>query len=283
MNRIKIRLLQVLERRFGLVRRRRIRSEILGRKHTIIEGSQRESEDYDDAWLFALAARSKFAIDVGCNIGQSTLVMLWPGTIERIVLIEANSEALSICAENLITNGLSAKAHFVRAFASSTSGKEIDFYTVGAGAAGSEFGRHAQTAKSLDSKVKVATVSLDDTVRASGVFPDLVKIDVEGSEASVLAGSREIAQRRITKFLVEMHSNPDLSMERNAERILAWCDECGFTAWYLKEKAPLTDPGALAHRGRCHLLLLPSNQPLPDYLLELEQGASLKKALRTIE
>ena len=76
---------------------------------------------------------------------------------------------------------------------------------------------------------------------------DEIKIDVEGAEAKVLAGSHRIAARRETRFLVEMHSNPELSMRTNATEVLRWCEQVEYDAWLLKERAKIIAAERIEH------------------------------------
>src|SRR6266498_4442541 len=142
MNHLSARLHLSLQKAFSLVRKKAVSSTILGRRYTLIQGTHRQNPDYDDAWLLALAHEAQNVYDVGCNIGQSSLLLLWPANVQNIVLIEPNPSALSICAENLILNGLSQKARFVCAIASEKAGDTSDLFTVGSGAAGSMFEGH---------------------------------------------------------------------------------------------------------------------------------------------
>jgi hypothetical protein len=112
-----------------------------------------------------------------------------------------------------------------------------------------------------------------------GVIPDLVKIDVEGAEHSVLIGSTGCARQEKTRFLVEMHANPDVTMEKNTANILDWCGAVNYRAWYLAQEAPLDDPIQINHRGRCHLLLQPAKWEYPDWLVGIKQSAALEAAL----
>jgi hypothetical protein len=123
----------------------------------------------------------------------------------------------------------------------------------------------------------VSTVTVDALTATYGLIPDLVKLDVEGAEYLVLQGATALAQKQMTRFFVEMHSSAQLPMVENTQKVLGWCREQGYRAWYMKEKIELTDPAQVASRGRCHLLLLPEKMALPARLLPLEQGAVLEK------
>jgi FkbM family methyltransferase len=274
---LKTRLLEFLDHHIGLKYKRLEPVSIFQKTYHLIKGTFREKVDYDDAWLMALGNESFNVFDVGCNIGQSTILLLHPGKIGRILLIDPNPEALSQAAENMIRNELVGKAQFICAFASDKPKEKKEFYTVGAGAAGSMYSDYARTASKLHSRYMVPTVTLDDLSKEYGIIPDLVKIDVEGAELLVLEGAVGLAKNQMTRFFVEMHSGVRLPMIENASKILLWCNLWNYRAWYLKKKIELTNPDQVADRGRCHLLLLPSHMKFPSSLMYLEQGDALEK------
>lgn len=251
--------------------------KLLDKPYRLIKGTFRVQPDYDDAWLLALGCDARIVFDIGSNIGQSALLLLHPGNVKKIVLVDPNHLALGQAAQNLILNGWSERSRFVCAFASNQADENVDFYTIGTGSAGSIYASHAKTAATLKSKRSVPTTTVDNLVRTFDCLPDLVKIDVEGAESLVLEGATELAHGQVTHFFVEMHSNTELPMSKNAQKILDWCQQVNYQAWYLKDKIKLTTPKPIAHRGRCHLLLLPNNQDLPQSLVELDQSALLEK------
>jgi FkbM family methyltransferase len=253
---------------------------LIGRQLTVRDGTFTETPDYDDAWLYACAQHSKIAFDVGANVGQSAMLMMLSQGVKRVVLVDANSDALAVAADNLIRNQFSISCQFVRGFAGEHSDATIDFWTVGTGAAGSIFKGHAHTAARAGSVRSVPTISLDKLSELYGVTPDFVKVDVEGAEHDVLLGSKRFASHRRTRFLVEMHSPPELPMERNAALVLEWAASLGYSAWYLSEAVKLDDPQRIARRGRCHLLLQPADWPFPEWLVGIKQSASLPTSQR---
>lgn len=277
------RFMNHIETAWGITFLRVKTSMLLDRQYHVVKGTLRSRVDYDDAWLVALAGEARIVFDIGCNIGQSTLLLLHPGRVEKIVLVDPNALALSLAARNLILNGLEQRARFICAFASDQPDGAITFYTIGSGAAGSMYASHAKTASGMGLKRRVPTTTLDRLMETTDCIPDLVKIDVEGAERLVLKGAAELARRRETRFFVEMHSSAELPMRENAGSILDWCQGAGYVAWYLKEMCPLTTAETIAGRGRCHLLLLPEGESPPDGLTGLEQGASLEKVRRILE
>lgn len=279
---LRARILNQLQESLGISRQQIVSGTLLGRPYRVIKGTLRPEPDYDDAWVLALAQEARCVFDIDCNIGYAALILLHPGCVEEIVLVDPNPLALGQAAQNLILNGLGDHARFVCAFASDQVDGSMDFFTVGSGAAGSMYAGHARTASSLGLRRQVPTTTLDRLFESLHCLPDLVKIDVEGAEYLVLKGAGELARRHSTRFCVEMHSNPELSMLANGQRILDWCRLVEYDAWYLKHKVKLESADAIARRGRCHLLLLPRGTGFPQSLLNLEQGAPLHKVSKRL-
>lgn len=222
--------------------------------------------DIDDFWFNSLAQNSTVLYDIGCNVGKTALMALTNDNIEQVILIDTNPEALCLANINLIQNNYIHKTNSFLGFVSDKNDEELDFYTVGHGAAGSMFKSHAETASFLGMSYKVQTVTLDSLVQYFKSVPDFIKIDVEGAEFFVLNGAKETAKSNRIKILVEMHSNIEMSMTENTEKVLNWCSEVGYTAWYLTDKQKIVNSELVKHRGRCHFLLIPSTADFPSYL-----------------
>jgi hypothetical protein len=126
-----------------------------------------------------------------------------------------------------------------------------------------------------NSYIDVETITLDDIAETYNLWPDLVKIDVEGVEHSVLEGSFKIAKRIGTKFIVEVHSSDSLSIVENTEKILDWCKVNNFIAYYLREHIELIDSKIIDGRGRYHLLLIHKDDQYPDGLNKIHQSADI--------
>jgi FkbM family methyltransferase len=255
-----------------------VSANIFNRSFRVRGQTIRVTPDKDDAWVFACSYISRQIFDIGSNIGQSAMLELFPDTVEHVLLVDPNPMALSIAAENLIVNGLISRVNFECVFISDQSGNQLDFYTVLYGAAGSMYQTHAVTAAKKNSHFKVPTLTIDDLVNKYGI-PDFIKIDIEGAESLALKGSFNCMSKRKTRFLVEMHSNPDLPMFENARRILETCSKVDYKAWYLSRQLELVDPQLLSDRGRCHLLIQPMEWEWPQTILKIKQNSPLDKSL----
>ena len=244
-----------------------------------LKGTYRPKTDQDDAWFFELAKNHKIVMDVGSNIGYMSLIAAIQNKNEGVILVDPNPAALSKASQNLILNGFGIKSKFISAFVGEKDGEKVKFYTVGAGAAGSMFAGHAETASRTNSFFHVDKLTIDTIVNQLDTVPDLVKVDVEGAEGLALQGAKGLASKKQSKFIVEMHAPPELPMKENATNILNWCKANGYKAYYMKEAAELKGAETIAHRGKCHLLLIPEQDNYPEYLKLIKQGDSLPNSI----
>lgn len=249
--------------------------KFIGRDLKTIKGTIRRLQDQDDAWFYYLSGQHKRIFDIGANVGYTALMANIQGYADKLLLVDPNPRALAIAAKNLIYNNLAGNCTFISSFVSDQIGEEIPFYTVGAGAAGSMFKGHAESAASVNSYFMVATTTIDELVGQVGWQPDFVKIDVEGAESFVLRGAEKLAASKSTSFMIEMHSPPELPMVENAKRVLAWCHQFEYESWYMKEQVRLESPEQIAHRGKCHLLLQPKGWNYPEVIKNIRQGAQV--------
>jgi len=271
---LKVILSQLWNRFFG-VRHKIVEETVRGKLLRVYKGTIRKQPDKDDAWFAHLVMDKQVVFDVGANIGYTALLGNIYGNPKTILLIDPNPLALASAAANMILNDLSSNCRFVAAFVSDKSKEKVKFYTVGRGAAGSMFKSHAKSASKLNSWYWVPTLTLDDVAEEQNMDPDFIKIDVEGAEHLVLRGSGKLAKRKRVHYFVEMHSNTNMSMVQNAELILEWCREYEYKAWYMRDAIQLKDAEQIAHRGKCHLLLLPEGTDYPDSIRNVPQGAAL--------
>ncbi|HEY9176143.1 MAG TPA: FkbM family methyltransferase [Flavipsychrobacter sp.] len=243
---------------------------------TVTEGAINKKADKDDAWWYAMAQRYGKIYDVGANVGYSTMLACLNDMDKTVLLADPNPMALEVARQNLERNGMGNCKSYVNAFVGEQRGNQVKFYTLGTGSAGSMFGSHADSAKAVNAWYMVDTTTLDDIVAETGIVPQLVKIDVEAAESHVLNGAQALARQQTAIFLVEMHAPPEMPMLKNAGLVLDWCTANSYQAYYMKEHTLLTSPEQIAHRGRCHLLLLPSRMPYPEYLEAIGEGDEIR-------
>ncbi len=273
---------QVLKRLYYFIRPNKDNykeGELCGVSLNLLSGTLREKADQDDAWWFYLTKHHNIVFDVGANIGYTALLALIQDPKRQIILVDPNPKALQMAAMNIIQNNLGSRAQYLTAFVGDKLDDTVKFYTVGAGAAGSMYASHAETASAMNSFMDVKTVTLDYIYEFYEIQPDLVKIDVEGAETLVMKSASKLAKEAKCTFFIEMHKVEGLGMEAAGDVMVEWCSVNNYKAWYLKTEEVLSSGKAIATRGKCHLLLLPDNAPYPDYLEGVAQNSPLPKSI----
>tara|TARA_B100000945_G_scaffold316188_1_gene316648 strand:+ start:815 stop:1672 length:858 start_codon:yes stop_codon:yes gene_type:complete len=251
---------------------------ILGKKYTITKGCIRNVSDYDDAWLLFLSSKAEIVFDVGCNIGQSSLLITHSNSLKKLILIEPNPLSLSMAAENLIINNKSENIIFIPKAAYNKSKINIKLWSMQGAFAGASLDvSYTDTGKITKNYFDVETITLDEIAETYSYFPDLVKIDVEGTEFSVLEGSINIAKKENTIFIVEIHSSIELNIVENTNKILQWADQNNYNAYYLCEHKKLINSEYIKQRGRYHMLLIHKQKKYPDGLNRIKQGLNIEQ------
>lgn len=256
-----------------------VSSGLCGFNLKVFRGTIRKKVDQDDAWFFYLAQHHNIIFDIGCNVGYTALLAMVQNPSRPYLLVDPNPTALNQAQLNLISNNLGYKAHYFSGFVSDRQNEVVKFYTIGAGAAGSMYASHAESAAMVNSFMPVRTVTLDFLYQYYNMKPDLVKIDVEGAETLVMNGATILAKETQCAFFVEMHSVENLKMEKAGQLMIDWCKANQYKAWYLKDAVELISADMIKRRGKCHLLLLPERKKYPEYLKNIPQGAPLPSTI----
>ena len=230
------------------------------------EARPRETGDRDYRVLQALARGRRCILDVGANVGLTMLVMSATMADDgRIITFEASEDACALIRANAALNGLADRVLVVNALIAERSGLTLDFYGDAASGSASIIPGYLSHHRPL----RKVTLALDDFVAQEEVAPDFIKIDVEGAELQVIAGlARTMATVRPLLF-VELHTWNDITVAGTAARLLEQLEPPGYCLVYLRTKSVVTDPAVFADRGRCHVLLCPSESPLLGELATL--------------
>lgn len=269
---LKLKAKLILFKKIGLVRRKVVSVNMYGRDLEIVENSLREASDLDTAWCFYLAKNSSIIFDVGVNTGQNAIMMLTNPQIQKMVLVEPNIEALSIAVENIMRNNLIHKVSVFRAFASDEVKENQKFWNFYGDASASMYESQAATARFTKQFSYVPATTLDLIAKFFDIIPDLIKLDVEGAEIKALNGAKEIALSNKTKFIVEVHTFPEMPIEKSVTLILQWCKEVNYIPYLLFDKSVLKSPVQVPKASRYHVLILPELMEFPKYLLKVKEG-----------
>jgi len=203
--------------------------------------------------------RSSCVFDVGANVGFYFLSALSARNVQTEVhAFEPQGELAALLQDHVHRNVL-ARAHVVPRAVSSCSGRAQLMIPQSGTMASLEPGFLTRRAASWIESVAVETTSLDDYASTIGCLPDLIKIDVEGHEPSVLEGAKRILESRPT-LLVE------ISAESAHSRPIMTLFELGYLAYAVegRQLVPVTHAALCEHfresgapRSDCLFTVLP--------------------------
>ena len=156
-----------------------------------------------DVVLPSLSHGPEILFDVGANCGFFGLRRCLQNLEAQVYCFEPHPRTFGVLQRNVELNGLSGRVRVVQCAVGAVSGKcriEMD--------ATSSMAVLAQ-GRAPDGKaattVEVPMVSLDNYCRERQVWPDALKIDVEGFEVEVLIGAVECLTR-VKRLVLEYHS-----------------------------------------------------------------------------
>lgn len=178
-------------------------------------------------WITA-ARRSNCVLDIGAYTGLYTLIAAATNESASIHSFEPNPSAYKRLAANILDNGFGERVILHEAAVTNSSGTASfhlpsnDLPTSGS--------LHDQGFRGFaGTKISVPKVRLDDAINRD-VFPDLVKLDVEGFEIQALEGMERILTGR-PSLIVEC--NPDGPIPELEKLLLA---HYGYSSFHLTNK-----------------------------------------------
>jgi FkbM family methyltransferase len=168
-------------------------------------------------------------VDVGANDGYYTLFAarrVGPGG--RVVAVEPSSRERAHLERNLSRNGLDT-VHVVAAALGAREGT-VDLHLAhGVHAGHNTLGDFAHDDVVRTSSERVPLEALDTLVARLGLTRvDMVKVDVEGGEADVVAGARKVLTTMRPLLLMELNDRALRAQGESAERLLRMLQELNY-------------------------------------------------------
>jgi FkbM family methyltransferase len=192
------------------------RSQTIGKIR--IAGTRPEHIDHVRAWrdghertmatrLAAALKPGMTVIDAGAYLGYFTLIAAERvGPAGRVVALEPHPESYAALVENVRENGFEDRVTTLRIALADQRRRRS--FTLDSNPARSKLDRPGADTASID----VECASLDDLVPGEST-PDLIKVDVEGEEVSVLAGMGRTLTRVKSGFVMIVELNPDALLD----------------------------------------------------------------------
>jgi FkbM family methyltransferase len=159
-------------------------------------------------------------IDVGANVGFFTLQFAsWVMEGGRVIALEPEVVNYESLRRTVARAGLSAVVETVQAAVSDVTG--TGFLQLNPA--------HPGDHKLGPTGVAVATTTVDSLLSARG-WPEvsLIKIDVQGAEARVLAGARQTLERFRPVLFLEVEDRKLAQYGSSASELLTSCTACGY-------------------------------------------------------
>jgi FkbM family methyltransferase len=160
--------------------------------------------------------------DVGGGFGLYSLLAARNGA--EVFVFEPFSRNAASIRSHARMNGLEAAIHVVPEAAHSESGR-LRLMLTHRGSQMAPVG-----ADDGGTTMEVSCITLDEFARAHPA-PSLIKVDVEGAEAEVLRGAREIFERSRPRLICEVHD------AENRALVLEWLRERRYSVRWLEPAA----------------------------------------------
>lgn len=192
--------------------------------------------------------------DIGFNVGEFTQTCFNKYKDCNVIAVEANPNLCNAVSQHFFTN---YNFSLLNNLVSNKDNEEIDFYishaTTGVSTASTEFmnnSRFTQGSKNLPQNsvswappVKVQSTTINAMIERYGM-PDLIKIDVEGYEYTVLSGLTQKAN----DICFEWHEEEKDNLYKILEHLQSLgYDQFGVIGWFdegdVFEKATFSDKG----------------------------------------
>jgi FkbM family methyltransferase len=179
------------------------------------------------------------ALDIGANVGcYSLLFGQWVGPAGKVFAFEPSPDSFAGLCRHITLNCLAEVVIPMPAAVSDASTAVQLLHDSSHGSNRVIFPGEAAGARPT---LSVPAVTVDEFCEREKILPDLIKIDVEGSELAVLRGARRTIRAcgdRLNLFM-EMHPTTWAAVGMTKEDLLTELEVQGLAAAPLKEGGPL--------------------------------------------
>lgn len=165
------------------------------------------------AKLLDISKNKKVIFDIGAHIGLCTLPL--SRLALNIVSFEASPTNFKYLKKHLKINSIS-NVKLAPFLVGKENIKKVDFYDVGEGSG-------IPSIVNLKNKKKyIETRNLK--IKQISIIPDVLKIDVEGSEFNVLDGASQVLRKYRPDIIISLHPDHLRLLQRNINEIYDYCN-----------------------------------------------------------
>jgi len=155
--------------------------------------------------------------DIGSHIGYMSVIFASIAKYGKVVCFEPNAESFKYLYDN--TKAFS-NCNLEKLAISDTNGA-VDFYTENLTGQNSSLVKnfqglvsninHSQLKNVQIKTVRVTQISIDEYCTKNNIYPDFLKIDIEGNELRALIGAKKTLKMTQSNIMVEINNNKDTS------------------------------------------------------------------------
>jgi FkbM family methyltransferase len=203
-------------------------------------------KSYEEAFektFQALVPSGSTVFDIGANTGRLTVSLAnRVGHSGRVVAFEANPETADVLRDVVrLNNWENVRVENVAVGA--TEGTLSFLIVEGCSPAQRVFVEEQGTPE------QVRQVSIDDYVRATGLVPDVVKVDVEGYEFNVVKGALQTLDEHSPALCIEIHPRRMKPLGHTQDQIGQTLRGLGYAQTFeFRNATSKADPGSPFHR-----------------------------------
>lgn len=180
--------------------------------------------------------------DVGVAWGVMTSmfasIVSRTGAKGQVHSFEANPKMLPVIDTLVNANGLQGVVTVNNNLICDQSGKQSVFYVVDGYQAVASSANSCVRDKG-GKEVYVETLALDDYCKEKNLYPDYVKIDIEGAEYVAVMGMKQLIQNRHPIFQIETHGTEIDAIGGSLFKLLRFLEQSGYRLFNL-EKGVMT-------------------------------------------
>ena len=188
-----------------------------GISYDLILYGDRERESYQ--FTKTLLKKDFVAFDIGANIGY--YVILESKMCKKVYAIEPEISNFNLLNKNISLNKLSNVITFNKAISDKLG--DIDFFISVKSNMHSIYSDYKDN--NIVEKIKVKALSLDEFCIQNNVYPDFLRMDIQGGEYQVFKGMNDILKKSLIIFM-ELH--PQMMKEEHTLYILNTLKTNGF-------------------------------------------------------
>lgn len=175
--------------------------------------------------------------DIGANIGLTSLLFSkLVGQNGHVYAFEPEKNLFSIIKKNIKLNNISNISLFPIAISDKTGSSFLSINS-------EQDGDNRLSIEKIDNNsLEVKTISIDDFCKEHNIFPDFIKMDIQGHEPKALHGMLDIIQRQTNlKILTEFFPSAILSAKSSPKMFLTDLQKFGFIIYQLSSSGQLKE------------------------------------------